>query len=178
VITDSQGGADPFCLENGKVVVLDENEMAYLVQVVAQGKTLIGRYFIIPKEHIESVLERPDTWTRYENELLLVALGLARNDQELMSKLDGTDPHDAMNLNWNNGVPKAGGRVRHSHLWVIFRYDGLDVGLDGAIERVLELQANEVAFRERIASLEFKVMEYEAETTALRRQCGLQLNGN
>lgn len=137
--TDSSDNVCPFCLENGFVTIIGETEVAYLVQVVknVDGKPVlqVGRYFIIPKQHMESVLERPDDWTVHEKSLLWRALDVAGRDDRLMELMDGRELLDALNLNWNNGE-WAGQLVLHPHLWVIFRYDDLKVGMDGMITEI------------------------------------------
>lgn len=137
MLTDSEGNVCPFCVDNGQVTVIDETPVAYLCQVVKNvggvWTTQVGRYFIIPKRHTESILERPNNWTLHENQLLWRALLEAEGDEALMSLMGDHDLADSLNISWNNGF-RAGRRVRHSHMWVIFRYDGLEVGLDGAIE--------------------------------------------
>lgn len=180
-MTDSGEKSCPFCVENGFVKIIDELEFAYLVQVTknVDGEMVeqVGRYFIIPKQHIESILERPNDWTRDENLLLWSAITQAENDQTLMRLMGGRELTESLNTSWNNGW-WAGQRVRHSHMWVIFRYDELAVGLDATIGRVKDLEKTEVKLREQITGLQFQAMELEGEVTGLRRQSGLQLNGN
>ena len=141
VETDSEGKACVFCPENGFVSIIDETSAAYLVQVVKniEGSWVnqIGRYFIIPNQHIESILERPNDWTRHENILLWRAIDQASRDAELMQLMDGRDLMEALNTNWNNGE-WAGQLVLHSHLWVLFRYDSLKVGMDGMILEICD----------------------------------------
>lgn len=179
--TDSEGAICPFCVENERVTVLAETEIAYLAQaakpqdgaMVAQ----VGRYFIIPKQHVESILERPVGWTRHETKLLWDAIGAASNDKKLMELMGGTELLEALNTSWNNGF-WAGQRVKHIHMWVIFRYDKLEIGFDATIERVIELNRSELALREKVTGLEFQAQEHLAEITSLRRHSGLQLNGH
>jgi len=179
MLTDSKGDVCPFCIENGFVKIIDKLTGAYLVQVVKNidGSMIpqIGRYFIILTQHKESILERPDDWTRAENILLRSALEDAGQDEELMRLMDGRDLFDSINTSWNNGW-WAGQRVRHIHMWVLFRYDDLASGLDGTIDQVHDLKKSEIALRSRVTDLEFAAMEDQAEIAALRRHSGLQLN--
>jgi hypothetical protein len=148
VKTDSEGNTCPFCPENGFVIVIDETELAYLVQVVksidGERITQVGRYFIIPKQHMESILERPDDWTKHEKILLWRAIITAGDDQLLMQLMEGRELTDALNTSWNNGK-WAGQLVLHSHLWVIFRYDSLQIGLDSMIIEVCDSRNNQDA---------------------------------
>lgn len=149
--TDSEGKVCPFCPENGLVKIIDETEVAYLVQVVknvdGQWIEQLGRYFIIPKQHMESVLERPDDWTVHENTLLWRALDIASRDGLLMQSMGERELIEALNLNWNNGK-WAGQLVLHPHLWVIFRYDTLEIGMDGMI---LDLEGWNQFYSEELA---------------------------
>ncbi len=135
MLTDSEGELCPFCPGNGKVRVVVESGDAYLIQVVKGDEMAIGRYFIIPKQHMESLLDRPKAWTEWENELLNAALVIAASDEELVRLMAGRPLSEAINLNWNQGI-WAGQRVRHIHLWVVFRYDNLKLGIDGLIKMV------------------------------------------
>lgn len=149
--TDSQGTFCPFDIKNGVVEIIEEHGDAYLIQVVKnEDGTMVkqtGRYFIIPKVHKELLIERPDTWTRDENILLAKAFIHASQDRKLMELMRGRRLMDSLNMSWNRGK-WAGQRVLHIHNWVLFRYDDLQLGLDGCISEVERLQA-------RMAELEF-----------------------
>ncbi len=118
------------------VSVVVESGDAYLIQVVKKGEAALGRYFIIPKTHHVALLQRPREWTEWENELLRAAFMIAESDEVLMKTMAGRPLSEALNLNWNQGW-SAGQRVKHIHLWVCFRYDDLEIGLDGLIELAL-----------------------------------------
>lgn len=139
--TDSAGNTCPFCVENGFVTIIAETEAAYLIQVVKDMDGIMaeqmGRYFIIPKRHMESIMERPDDWTAHENLLLWRAFNEAENDDQLIHVMNGRDLMEAVNTSWNNGK-WAGQRVKHIHLWVIFRYDRLEIGMDGMISEICD----------------------------------------
>ncbi len=94
----------PFCIENGKVNILSETEGAYLVEAL-QGP---GFYLIIPKQHIESLLDLPGLWQTCVADLL-------RHIPEIQA-----GKH--FNLSYNQGHV-AGQRVSHVHAWVIIRSD-------------------------------------------------------
>lgn len=150
---DSQLKFCPFCTENGVVEIIEEHGDAYLIQVVQNEDGAMvkqtGRYFIIPKRHNELLIERPDTWTRDENFLLAKAFTHAAQDGKLMELMRGRRLMDSLNTSWNRGT-WAGQRVLHIHNWVIFRYDDLQLGLDGCISEVERLRA-------RVAELEFSL---------------------
>ena len=142
---DSEGNFDPFCLESNVVDVLEEIGDGYLTQVVkdVDGTKIKqpGRYFIIPKTHMEWLLLRPPTWTRDENSLLDVAFAHAARDAELTELMRGRSLDESLNLSWNQGK-WAGQKVKHIHNWVCFRYDDVAEGLDGCVIRA---QAHMVA---------------------------------
>lgn len=97
----------PFCPENGKVVIIAQDERGYLVQAIGrQGVVMPGCYLIIPKEHAESLLGLPEEWQAAVNYLLSCVPGMTRESQ--------------FNLSYNLGHD-AGQRVGHIHAWVIFR---------------------------------------------------------
>lgn len=141
LLTDSEGNTCPFCIENGFVKIIDETEAAYLIQVVKDVDGVMveqmGRYFIIPKQHMESIMERPDDWTFHEKQLLWRAIVEAGDDEQLIHTMGDRELTDAMNPSWNNGK-WAGQRVKHVHLWVIFRYDRLQIGMDGMISEICD----------------------------------------
>lgn len=132
--TDSAGKLCPFCPQNGQVSIIAENRGAYLIQAVKNGAPAIGRYLIIPKQHLERLLDRPNRWTRYENELLIEAFAAAYADTVLMELMDERDLNQALNTAWNQGK-WAGQTISHIHNWVVFRYDDLGIGTDALIER-------------------------------------------
>jgi len=96
----------PFCPENGKVEVVAEVEAAYLCEV--KNGPLPECYFIIPKQHMESIELLPDDWQRQMNRLL----------RQIPWWFAGAD----FNISINVGR-KAGQRVKHLHFWVIPRED-------------------------------------------------------
>lgn len=98
----------PFCVENGKVVILCENDTAYLIDALdGQGSIMHDRFLIIPKEHVESVLDLPSDWHRVMQQLLRDHFG------QIMAE-------GSFNLSFNQGQ-EAGQRVGHVHCWLIFR---------------------------------------------------------
>lgn len=100
----------PFCVKNGMVKILFKNKKAYLIQVLDRnGQVVPGCYFIIPKIHVESVLDLPDDWHRYYKDLLRRALELG-----LVPDHNGT---------YNEGR-RAGQRVPHVHIWLVSRDEG------------------------------------------------------
>jgi diadenosine tetraphosphate (Ap4A) HIT family hydrolase len=100
----------PFCVENGAVNILAENDKAYLTRVVTNSTVVPGCYLIIPKEHVESVLGLPDDWHRYYKDLLGVI------SEEVSGHHNGS---------YNDGA-SAGQRVAHVHFWVINRNERAD----------------------------------------------------
>lgn len=97
----------PFCIENGKVTVLKQNDDAYLVAAHdGHGVIMPGRYLIIPKAHIGHFWELPGDWMHTLNSLLVQI-------PEYRSRID-------FNLSLNCGQ-EAGQRVWHMHFWVLFR---------------------------------------------------------
>lgn len=118
----------PFCLLNRKVVVLRETSEAYAVQVVTNGIPQDGRYLIIPKMHcsgLDGLMELHtgiSDWSVHEAELiqwLVEHFGHSRD----------------FNLSWNIGRG-AGQRIDHLHMWVIFRDDLLELGMDALLAEV------------------------------------------
>ncbi len=97
----------PFCLSSGKVRILWENEVAYIVAARdSDGILMPGRYLIIPKNHIEKAEDLPNLWHVY-------MMDLVRKTPEHQ---DGVDH----NINRNQGKA-AGQRIKHVHEWLIFR---------------------------------------------------------
>ncbi|MCB9802947.1 HIT domain-containing protein [Candidatus Nomurabacteria bacterium] len=98
----------PFCIKNGKVTILNETEDAYLVVAInSDGIPMQGRYLIIPKQHIESILDLPVNWQNSVAELLRL----------IPEVQEGAH----FNLSYNQGSV-AGQRVPHVHGWVIIRH--------------------------------------------------------
>jgi diadenosine tetraphosphate (Ap4A) HIT family hydrolase len=100
-------GGCPFCIENGKVNILFQNDTAYLIAVLdGGGNVMTGCYFIIPKMHITTVRKLPSGWQESVNQLL--------------GNIPGVDEGHPFNLSYN--VENAAGqRVAHVHMWVIMR---------------------------------------------------------
>ncbi len=119
----------PFCVQNGKVKILKENQIAYLIAALGSDQQpLPGRYLIIPKAHVESIFDLPDGWQESVNCLL-------RDFFAEAEKIE-TD----FNLSYNEGV-RAGQRVKHIHCWFIIRSgeegkSSHSLGLSALIERV------------------------------------------
>jgi diadenosine tetraphosphate (Ap4A) HIT family hydrolase len=98
----------PFCPANGMVRILAENGTAYAVAALDEARNILPhRYLIIPKAHIESVLDLPDTWHARMAELIC---SLPEHESGL-----------PFNISYNEGVA-AGQRIKHTHAWVIFRH--------------------------------------------------------
>lgn len=122
----------PFCTSNGRVKVLAENREAYLTQVLTSGgEPVPDRYFIIPKQHIESILSLPADWHLYFACLL--------------GKVPGVSEGTSYNLSWNLGAA-AGQRVKHVHCWVILRANedslpSYETGMSGLIDKVNSSEA-------------------------------------
>ena len=139
--TDSEGAVCPFCAENGRIKIIEETETAYLAQVLknidGEWVPQVGRYFINLKQHVESVLDLPDDHMVDIKYLMRAAIQAASQDSLLMRLMQGKNLEDAMEANWNNGK-QAGGQVNHTHLWILFRYDDLQLGPDGLIIRCQE----------------------------------------
>jgi len=141
VKTDSKGNNCPFCIENGMVKIIKRTDIAYLVQAIIDGVPAAGRYLIVPIDHMVSLFDRPNDWTRSENDLLGYAIAAAYDDVGLPAHMKGRDLNQALNTSWNQGIPDAGQRVEHMHMWVIFRYDDLAIGMDALIRRLEEQMA-------------------------------------
>lgn len=96
-----------FCPGNGQVRILWETEGAYLIAVIGlDGVEMEGRYLIIPRTHIESVLHLPENWQGDVAKLI-------RKVPEFVAGL----PY---NISYNEGRD-AGQRIPHTHAWLIFR---------------------------------------------------------
>ena len=97
----------PFCLENGKVKVIREVDEAYLAQTLSpSGEVMPGRYFIIPKAHITSIIDLPLNFLQPFLFLLTCLVELSEGAH--------------YNISINSGR-KAGQRLEHFHIWVIIR---------------------------------------------------------
>lgn len=96
----------PFCLDNNLFVgeILASSDDAYL----SAAHYNPGNYLIIPKRHIESLIQLSDTWWRDVKELLSHVPALPEN----------------YNIAMNYGR-EAGQSVKHLHLWIIPRSPGL-----------------------------------------------------
>jgi diadenosine tetraphosphate (Ap4A) HIT family hydrolase len=94
-----------FCLDNGLLVgeVIATSAGAYLIE--ASSST--GNYLIIPRAHIESLLELPDAWWHEVKALLPQVPDLA----------------ESYNLSINIGKA-AGQSMQHLHFWVVPRAEG------------------------------------------------------
>lgn len=92
----------PFCRSNNlfEGTILAESVHAYLTT----NKYSPGNFLIIPKEHIESPLDLPDTWWRDVKELLAK-----------LPELPAT-----YNISLNLGK-EAGQTIKHLHFWIIPR---------------------------------------------------------
>ena len=95
----------PFCVENGMVAIIAQTDRAYLIAVRNGAEVVTGCFFIIPKQHVESVLDLPDDWQAVFNELLWQAPGISGS---------------SFNVSYNSGRA-AGQRVAHVHAWVVLR---------------------------------------------------------
>ncbi|MCE9628445.1 MAG: HIT domain-containing protein [Candidatus Vogelbacteria bacterium] len=121
----------PFCVENGKVVTLCQNDMAYLVAACDGGGNVIDdRFLIIPKEHVESIIDLPSDWHGATQQLLSDHFG-----QTIAGR--------SFNLSFNQGQ-EAGQRVGHVHCWLIFRdkhSEGAasELGLSSLIDKMRKL---------------------------------------
>ncbi|HKX72693.1 MAG TPA: HIT domain-containing protein [Candidatus Saccharimonadales bacterium] len=96
----------PFCVANGMVKLIAQNDDAYLIAVLRPGTTEVieHAYFVIPKEHIESLRDLPQFWM-----------------QTLMDLIDQVpESHENYNISINVGR-RAGQRVQHVHFWVLTR---------------------------------------------------------
>jgi diadenosine tetraphosphate (Ap4A) HIT family hydrolase len=117
----------PFCIENGKVAIIEQTAIAYLVAVIDnEGRILTGRYLIIPKRHVESVFDLPDNWQVSVRRLL-------KQVPEVKSGVP-------FNLSYNQGRA-AGQRIAHVHAWVVQRSGeegqaSYELGLSGLIEAI------------------------------------------
>lgn len=96
----------PFCKENGKVSILAETEVAYLIQVRNESVPLTGAYLIIPLDHHE-VPERLSVYCRHHVDALCQYIPEVRRSA-----------HYNINLNIGRG---AGQRLAHLHFWVVMR---------------------------------------------------------
>ncbi len=119
----------PFCVENGKVQILHENETAYIVAALGNDRQpMPNHYLIIPKVHAESILDLPAIWQASLNELLRYLI------------VTRAKPGVSFNLSYNQGR-EAGQRVSHVHAWIIFRGDesgtpSHELGLATLLERM------------------------------------------
>jgi len=99
----------PFCIENEKVVIIAQDETAYLVAALdREGVAIPGCFLIIPKAHIKSIFEFSDDWLRSVKFLLGFVPGFA----------DGVT---AYNLSFNFGEAAGQRLLDHGHMWVILR---------------------------------------------------------
>lgn len=120
----------PFCVENGRVKVLQKNEEAFLVAALdSEGRLMPGCYLIIPLQHVESVTQLPDTWHAH----------LA----DLLQCIPEYGPDVCFNVSYNQGKA-AGQRVPHVHAWVVFRNgeegtQAYELGLKTLIDRCKSL---------------------------------------
>lgn len=96
----------PFCVRNGMVVFIDQNEEAFLVAAKNDGEVMRGCYLIIPRRHIESIRDLPPNWQTYVTDLVESVPGLTHGV-----------PY---NLSYNFGH-EAGQKIAHLHCWVILR---------------------------------------------------------
>lgn len=92
----------PFCIKNGKVNILSETEDAYVVVALKHP----GCYLVVPKQHIESILDLPVNWQS--------------SVADLLRSLPEIQAGEHFNLSYNQGYI-AGQRVSHVHAWVIIR---------------------------------------------------------
>jgi diadenosine tetraphosphate (Ap4A) HIT family hydrolase len=116
----------PFCTSTGQVKIIRENEDAYLIAALDSTNSLMpGCYLVIPKIHVESVIELPERWHARLVELLVHIPEFAAGVP--------------FNLSYNQGRA-AGQRVSHVHGWVVFREGeagtaAYEKGLKALIER-------------------------------------------
>lgn len=97
----------PFCPSNGKVQILRQNSLAYLVATLDENGVVIPHhYLVIPKSHVESVMHLADEWHAY-------MIQLVRHIPEYQHGVP-------FNISYNEGKA-AGQRVAHAHAWIIFR---------------------------------------------------------
>lgn len=121
----------PFCVKNGKVKILCENDMAYLVAALGdQGDIIHDRFLIIPKDHVESVLDLPSGWHGAVQQLLRGHFGQTMAER-------------SFNLSFNQGQ-EAGQRIVHIHCWLIFRDKcseggASELGLSSLIDKMSRL---------------------------------------
>jgi diadenosine tetraphosphate (Ap4A) HIT family hydrolase len=104
--TSSSQPECPFCLSNNlfKGDILAESADAFLTE----NHTKADHFLIIPKAHIESPLDLPDTWWS--------------DMEELMAKIPQISGHYNISLNIGQ---HAGQTVKHLHFWIIPRAPGL-----------------------------------------------------
>jgi diadenosine tetraphosphate (Ap4A) HIT family hydrolase len=91
----------PFCLHNNllSTPLIAQTKVAYATDALANS----DNYLLIPKDHIESLADLPDTWW-YEVKQLLGIL----------------PDFDDYNVSVNIGE-QAGQKVKHIHFWLIPR---------------------------------------------------------
>lgn len=91
-----------FCRSNGilKGEITAETATAYLIEASYKS----NNYLIIPSNHIESVLDLPDTWWS--------------DVKALITKIPDMSPN--YNVSFNIGG-EAGQTIKHLHLWIIPR---------------------------------------------------------
>ncbi len=94
----------PLCPTNGKVIIIAEAEVAYLVE--AKVSPIEGCFLIVPKDHITELVVLPDLWQ--------VSFG------ELLLQLPCYSPSLPLNISLNLGRA-AGQTLPHLHYWVITR---------------------------------------------------------
>jgi diadenosine tetraphosphate (Ap4A) HIT family hydrolase len=122
----------PFCAENrqnGQMEVLAEAKHGLLIAAKdPEGVVTHGRYLIVPKGHIASILDLPPDWQESFAALLRYVPGFEAED---------------WNISINKGR-KAGQRVMgHLHWWIINREneEGLpsfETGLAGVVKKLNE----------------------------------------
>lgn len=106
-VTHAHDAGCPFCLANEAVNVVDETVDAYLIKVLDKdGQVMEGCYFIIPKQHVTSVIELPGAFQLSVSTLL--------------KRIPDIAAGAAYNLSYNQGGD-AGQRVDHVHAWVVVR---------------------------------------------------------
>lgn len=122
----------PFCLANKMANVIDETVDAYLIKVLDKGgQVMEGCYFIIPKQHVTSIIELPGAFQLSVNSLL--------------KRIPDIKGGAAYNLSYNQGGG-AGQRIDHIHAWVVVRKgeEGMpsyELGLAALIKKLNALNA-------------------------------------
>ncbi len=121
----------PFCPENERVQILQENPTAYLVAALdSNGIKMPLCYLAIPKQHIESVRLLPENWHS-------VLINLVERTPEFQEGV-------SFNISYNEGRA-AGQRIPHVHAWIVFRQDEIgtqaeDLGLAALVTRAKSKQ--------------------------------------